>query len=118
MAEFSASPSSASSSTTLVQTVSNRSLLDQAKGALVLRLHVPPDTALHLLREWARELSVDTLTVARTLVYGVGVRDFSRRWDRAVLTHLCAELGEPPPPKPTLVRVPLPRVKGLPTRRS
>ena len=91
------------------QVVANRSVIDQAKGALVLHFRVDPDAAFELLRAWAAEMNSTPLLVAQTLVHGVCLEDTARPWDPAVLSYVAAAMGRRQPPTGSRNRVPRPR---------
>jgi hypothetical protein len=91
------------------QVVANRSVIDQAKGALVLRFRIDPDAAFELLRAWAAETNSTPLIVAQTLVHGVCLEDATRPWDPVILSYVAAAMGQSPPSPSTRNRVPRPR---------
>jgi hypothetical protein len=91
------------------QVVANRSVIDQAKGALVLHFRVDPDAAFELLRAWATETNSTPLLVAQTLVHGVCLEDHARPWDPVVLSYVAAVMGRPQPSTGSRNRVPRPR---------
>ena len=91
------------------QVVANRSVIDQAKGVLVMRFRVDPDAAFETLRDWAAETNSTPLLVAKTLVHGVCLGDNARPWDPVVLSYVAAAMGQPPPQTNTGNRVPRPR---------
>jgi hypothetical protein len=80
--------------------VTNRALIDQAKGVLIMRYRIEADAALHLLRGWADEFGVSTLTVAQTIIQGLCQGHPKPTDDPRLLDQLADALGIPPPRPP------------------
>lgn len=105
--------SSVLSNRQLQRAVSNRALIEQAKGALVLRYRIDSDQAFEILRSWAQETNSTVLMVAETLICAVCQGDESHHWDRTVRAHVAAALEEPLPAPPATGqrRIPRPRLR-------
>lgn len=91
------------------QVVASRSIIDQAKGVLILRFRVDAEAAFKILRSWAVDTNSTPQLVAQTLVHGVCLEDTTRHWDPAVLSYVSAALGEPTTDQPRRLPRPRPR---------
>jgi hypothetical protein len=77
---------------------SDRQVLEQAKGALMLRYGIGSHEALAVLVRWSQAASADVRTVARTLVFDVCQGDKARGLDHPALADwLDAQLELPVP---------------------
>ena len=91
------------------QVVASRSIIDQAKGVLILRFRVDAEAAFKILRSWAADTNSTPQLVAQTLVHGVCLQDTTRQWDPAVLSFVAAAIGEPTPDHTRRLPRPRPR---------
>ena len=70
----------------LRRAVSQRALVEQAKGILILLYRIDADRAFDVLRDWARTTDATVMTVAQVLVHAVCLEDDSvsgTRWSAA-----------------------------------
>ena len=73
--------------------VSQRAVVEQAKGILILLYRIDADQAFGVLRDWAKDTDSTILTVACTLVHAVCMEDDTREWDTVVRGHVEAAVG-------------------------
>lgn len=78
---------------TLRRAVTQRALVEQAKGILILLYRIDAEQAFDVLRGWAAETDSTVVTVARTLVHAVCMEDNTREWDQQVRAHVEGAVG-------------------------
>ncbi|MGH3318262.1 MAG: ANTAR domain-containing protein [Nocardioidaceae bacterium] len=52
----------------LREALDSRAVIEQAKGALVLRYGIPPDRAFGVLRRWSQDRNIKLRTIAEALI--------------------------------------------------
>ena len=83
----------------LREALDSRAVIEQAKGALVLRYGIPPDRAFAVLRRWSQDRNIKLRTIAEAIIAvsrGEGTAAFDSdlvRWLRETLDR-----AEVPPP--------------------
>lgn len=63
----------------LREAMDSRAVIEQAKGALVLRFGIPPERAFGVLRRWSQDRNIKLRTIADALIAvsrGEGTADF------------------------------------------
>jgi hypothetical protein len=87
----------------LREALDSRAVIEQAKGALVLRYGIPPERAFGVLRRWSQDRNIKLRTIAEALIAvsrGEGTTAFDSDlvgWLRETLDHV-----EMPPSGPTI----------------
>jgi hypothetical protein len=87
----------------LREAIDSRAVIEQAKGALVLRFGIPPERAFGVLRRWSQDRNIKLRTIADALIAvsrGEGTAAFDSDlvgWLRETLDR-----AEETPPEPTL----------------
>lgn len=73
---------------------SDRALVEQAKGALMLRFGVGPHDAFALLLTWSRDMHTTLHTLTHTLVNGACQGSEGDQYDPALVSWLREQLSE------------------------
>jgi hypothetical protein len=86
----------------LREALDSRAVIEQAKGALVLRFGIPPERAFAVLRRWSQDHNIKLRTIAEALI-AVSRGEGTTAFDPALVDWLEETLdrAEPPPPDPT-----------------
>ncbi len=91
----------------LRQTIESRAVIEQAKGALILRYGLDDGAAFAVLSRWSQNSNVKLHTIADTLINVVCRRTPDRPGDRELAAWLEAQVHEPvsalehPPQQPS-----------------
>ncbi|MDZ5620966.1 ANTAR domain-containing protein [Nocardioides bizhenqiangii] len=89
----SGTPRSLAAHAPLRRAVSQRAVVEQAKGILILLYRIDAERAFDVLRDWAKDTDSTVQTVAHTLVHAVCMEDDTREWDTVVRGHVEAAVG-------------------------
>jgi hypothetical protein len=86
----------------LREALDSRAVIEQAKGALVLRYGIPPDRAFGVLRRWSQDRNIKLRTIAEALI-AVSRGEGTAAFDPDLVGWLRETLdgAEVPPPDPT-----------------
>lgn len=82
----------------LREAIDSRAVIEQAKGALILRFGLDEDSAFGVLRRWSQESNIKLRTIADSLVNDVCSAQSRTPGDPELAGMLAAKLGGPPDP--------------------